>query len=88
VVSGTPSRQDQEPAGAVDVERMVHRVLRPLHLVDEPDLHPVADGERPVDGGVLVPVCRSMSFQIMFVGFVRRLMSGIRSFHSIPSPAS
>ncbi len=43
-----------EPARAVDVERVVHGVLGPLHLVDQPDLDPVAHGEGPGDGPVLV----------------------------------
>ena len=46
--------QDEEPAGAVDVERVVHRVVG-VHLVDQPDLHPVTDGERPADGAVHRP---------------------------------
>ena len=40
--------EDEEAAGAVDVERMVHRVVR-VHLVDDPDLDLVADAEAPVD---------------------------------------
>jgi hypothetical protein len=36
--------QDQEAACPVDVEGVVHRMVG-LHLVDEPDLHPVADPE-------------------------------------------
>jgi hypothetical protein len=48
---------DEEAAGAVDVEGVVHRVVA-VHGVDESHLHPVADTERPVDGviglGVLV----------------------------------
>src|SRR5919199_4806103 len=46
--------QDEEAASSVDVEGVVHRVIR-LHLVDEPDLHPVAHLERPGDGPVLGP---------------------------------
>ena len=42
--------QDQEASGAVQVERVVHRVVG-VHLVDQPDLHPVPDGEPPVDRG-------------------------------------
>ena len=34
--------EDQEAASPVDVERVVHRMVG-VHLVDEPDLHPVAD---------------------------------------------
>ena len=34
--------QDQETARSVDVERMVHRMVG-LHLVDQADLHLVAD---------------------------------------------
>ena len=34
--------EDEEAARAVDVERVVHRVVG-VHLVDQPDLHPVAD---------------------------------------------
>src|SRR5215211_7504580 len=47
-------REDEEAAGSVDVERVVHRVIR-VHLVDEPDLHSLAYGERPGDGVVLGP---------------------------------
>ena len=47
------SGEDQEPAGAVDVEGVVHRVV-PGHLVQQPDLHLVTDPEVPVDRGVLV----------------------------------
>ena len=36
------ARDDEEAAGAVDVERVVHRVVG-VHLVDQADLHPVAD---------------------------------------------
>jgi hypothetical protein len=39
-------------AGAVDVERMRHRVVR-VHLVDEAQLDLVADAELPVDLRVL-----------------------------------
>jgi len=39
---------DQEPAGAVHVERVVHRVIG-VHLVDQPDLHLVTDPEPPGD---------------------------------------
>jgi hypothetical protein len=50
--------EDEEAAGPVDVERVVHRVVGVL-LVDDPDLHLVADAELPVDrvpsvAGVLV----------------------------------
>ncbi len=44
--------EDQEAAGPVDVEGVVHRVVG-VHLVDQADLHPVADRELPLDGGVL-----------------------------------
>ena len=50
--------EDDEAAGAVDVERMVHRVVR-VHLVDEPELDAVADRELPIDpviGGTGVAV--------------------------------
>src|SRR6188508_1157440 len=40
--------EDQEAAGTVDVERMMHWMVR-VHLVDDPDLHLVADAEAPVD---------------------------------------
>ena len=40
--------EDDEAAGAVDVERVVHRMVR-VHLVDEPELDAVADRELPVD---------------------------------------
>ena len=40
--------QDEEAARPVDVERMVHRVVAG-HLVEQPDLHLVADAEAPVD---------------------------------------
>ena len=44
--------EDEEPARAVDVERVVHRMVG-VHLVDEADLHLVADPEPPVDRVVL-----------------------------------
>ena len=44
--------QDEEATRAVDVERVVHRMVG-VHLVDEPDLHLVADPEPPVDRVVL-----------------------------------
>ena len=40
--------EDEEPPGTVDVERVVHRVVG-VHLVDQADLHPVADPELPGD---------------------------------------
>jgi hypothetical protein len=43
--------EDEEASGPVDVERVVHRVVL-VRVVDESDLHPVPDGERPVDGVV------------------------------------
>jgi hypothetical protein len=46
------TRQDEEAPGAMDMERVVHRVIR-LHLVNESDLHPVADREGPRDGPIL-----------------------------------
>ena len=46
--------QDEEAAGSVDVERVVHRVVG-VHLVDQADLHPVTHGERPGDLPVLGP---------------------------------
>ena len=42
------TREHDEAAGAVDVERVVHRMIR-VHLVDEANLHAVADAEAPVD---------------------------------------
>ena len=42
--------QDEETPGAVQVERVVHRVVG-VHLVDQSDLDPVSDGEPPVDRG-------------------------------------
>ena len=45
---GTVAAQDEEPPGAVHVERVVHRVVG-VHLVDQPDLHLIADPESPVD---------------------------------------
>ena len=47
-------REDQESTGAMNVKRVVHRVIR-LHFVDESDLHTVADGELPSDCVVLCP---------------------------------
>src|SRR5215211_1473178 len=46
------SAQDEEAARAVDVERVMHRMVG-LHLVDEPDLDLVADAEPPADRVVL-----------------------------------
>src|SRR3954471_22906238 len=45
-------REDEETAGTVHVEGVVHRVVA-RHLVEQPDLHPVADAELPGDGIVL-----------------------------------
>ena len=48
----TVAREDEEASGPVDVEGMGHRVVG-VHLVDEADLHLVADAEPPADGRVL-----------------------------------
>ena len=53
VVGFAVAGEHEEPAGAVDVERVVHRVVL-VHVVDEADLDPVADLERPVDVPVLL----------------------------------
>src|SRR4051794_8884160 len=47
--------EDQEAAGAVDVERMMHRMVSG-HLVEQPDLDLVSDVESPVD--LRVPCAR------------------------------
>ena len=61
--SASSSRlEDEEAARAVDVEGVVHWVVG-VHLVDQADLHLVADPELPVDPVVLVAGRRSMSFQ-------------------------
>ena len=78
--------QDDEAAGAVDVERVVHRVVG-VHLVDEPQLDLVADRERQSIAWLSAPVSRSTSFQRMLAGVVIRLTSTMSSSHSIP-PAS
>jgi hypothetical protein len=44
--------EHQEAAGAVHVERVVHRVIA-VHRVEQAELDAVAHGEGPVDGGVL-----------------------------------
>ena len=46
------SCEDEEVAGSMNVERVMHRVIG-IHLVDQRDLHPVADGERPTHGAIL-----------------------------------
>ena len=46
-------RQDQEAAGSVDVERVMHWMVGTFHLVNELGLHTVADREPPLDGMVL-----------------------------------
>ena len=46
--------EHQEPAGAVDVERVVHWMVL-IHLVGQADLDPVTDSEGPGDAGVLGP---------------------------------
>ena len=79
--------EDQEAPGAVDVEGVVHRVVG-VHLVDQPDLHPVADRELPVDRGFSAPVERSTSFQRVFAGVVILLTSTMSSSHSIPPAAA
>src|SRR3954469_10213278 len=45
---GAVARKNDKAAGAMDMEGMVHRVIG-IHLVDEPQLHLVADDETPVD---------------------------------------
>ena len=47
----------EEAAGSVDVEGVVHRVIR-VHLVEQADLDLVADPEAPLDGTVLGSCCR------------------------------
>src|SRR4051794_10864001 len=47
-LGGSVAGEDEEAAGAVDVERVVHRMVR-VHLVDEADLHAIADAEAPID---------------------------------------
>ena len=70
----------QEPAGPVDVERVVHRVIG-VHLVHEPDLHPVADRERPVDLGVACArVAIDQRSTACWSGSVIRLISSHRVF--------
>src|SRR5918996_2505764 len=49
VFSSTVPRQDQETSRAVDVERMVHGMIRALHLVHEPDLDALVELEVPRD---------------------------------------
>src|SRR5215210_1658829 len=48
LLGGPVACEDDEAAGTVDVERMVHRVVR-VHLVHEPELDLIADSELPVD---------------------------------------
>ena len=82
--SSTPSRaRIREPARSVDVEWMRHGMVG-IELVDEADLHAVADAEPPVDGAFSAPVSRSTSFQRMFAGVVIRLTSTMSSSHSMP----
>src|SRR3954471_3463958 len=57
-LGGSVAGEDEEAAGAVDVERVVHRMVR-VHLVDEADLHPIADAEAPIDPCSLRP-CRAV----------------------------
>ena len=45
--------EDEEPTRAVDVERVVHRVVL-VHVVHQADLHSVTDRERPLDLPVLL----------------------------------
>src|SRR5918999_5440528 len=45
-LDGAVSAKDEEATRAMDVERVMHRMVR-LHLVDEPDLDLVADLELP-----------------------------------------
>src|SRR4029450_9597787 len=44
--------QDQEPPGPVQVEGVVHGVVG-VHLIHQPELDPLADGEGPADGGAV-----------------------------------
>ena len=43
------ARQDQETPCAMNMEWVLHRMVG-IHLVDQADLHAVADAESPVDG--------------------------------------
>src|SRR4051812_35036873 len=52
LVGGTVAGKDQESTGTMDVERMVHRMVR-SEFVDETDLDAIADGEGPEDVVVL-----------------------------------
>src|SRR5687768_2745395 len=51
-LGGTVTRKDEKAPGTMNVERVWHRVIR-VHLVQQADLHLVANAEAPVDRGVL-----------------------------------
>ena len=56
-LDGVVAGEYEEAAGSVDVEGVVHRVIR-VHLVEQADLDLVADLEAPLDGTVLGSCCR------------------------------
>src|SRR5215213_7096981 len=76
--------EHEEPAGAVDVERVVHGVVL-RHAVLEADLDPVADVEGQSMCPFSLPVSRSTSFHVMLHESEAWLISGMRSSHSRPS---
>jgi hypothetical protein len=78
------SCQNQEAARAVYVKRMVHRVVG-IHFVDQAKLDAIADAESPSIAAPSEPVCRSISFHRMLLGFVIRFTSTMSSSHSMPA---
>jgi hypothetical protein len=48
----------------VQVEGVVHGMVG-VHLIDQPDLDPVADGECQSMAGLSAPLVRSRNFQCM-----------------------
>ena len=74
-------RQDEKPL-AVDVDRVLHRVQRAA-VVDQPQLHDVADAEAPVDVHVLARRSRaSRSIQRACLPVTIQSISGIVPLHS------
>ena len=87
VLLGSPvAREHDEPARAVDVERVVHRRSESISFTSR-SLTPSPTRNFQSIAWFTAPVSRSTRFQRMFAGVVIRLTSTMSSSHSIP-PAS
>ena len=74
--------QHQEAPGPVQVEGVLHGMV---HVVDQPDLDPVADGESPVDRGVGGAGRRGGQLPPQLAVVVSRLTAALSSSHSMPT---